>query len=170
MIDPMDAEVIASMVHDAEVLQLGCREGFDTATLARTAHRVVACGQHPGIEHAGFQSAASMWVTVQRFYAVADRSLLLSGKVRQVLDSFTPGQFDVVVIDCGALQGQIDVPMVQLVRAIAGKVIVLPGTYGSWDTWQGTMAPLGFRCEQAGRVWVFDRIPTDAEIESKEGS
>lgn len=169
-IDDVDAAVISNLIDGLDILQIGCHQGHDTAALARSAARVVTIGQCPGLEHTGFSDQAAMWWTIQRFYHVADHTLLLRGEVFRHLHTFAPGQFDVAVIDMRASGAYDPDHLAGLLRILANKVIVIPAASTVGPTWSGVMKECGYRFEQVGRLWVFDQVPAETENETKEGS
>lgn len=169
VIGQSDLTVIANLVAGMEVLQVGCYQGHDTAALAHVAARVVTIGQHQGLDHIGFRDQISMWAVIQRFYAVADRTLIFQGDPGYLLSTFIPGQFDVAVLDLFALNEAVPNMYPALLAPLAARVIVIPTRYQDWPGWSVLMKDLGYTCEQAGRVWVFDRAPVAAQAETKEG-
>jgi hypothetical protein len=165
-----DTRVITNLVAGAEVLQVGCWQGHDTAALAKVAACVVTIGAHPMLEHAGFADQVSMWVTIQRFYRVADRTLLVQGEVPALLGMFAPGQFDVAVLDLNALGHLVFPNLLIPLKIVAGRLIVISDRYQDWAMWTSAMAELGYSAEQCGKVWVFDPAPAGTETETEKGS
>jgi len=163
-----DAAIVTGLVKGAEVLQVGCWQGHDTAALARSAARVVTVAQCPGLDHTGFRDQVSMWAVIQRFYSVADHTLILPGEVHALLGTFTPGQFDVAVIDFNAL-GHLAVGDLMTAITIAAKgVIIISDHYQQFTTWAPAMAKFGYTALQYGRVWVFEPAPAEDQDESKD--
>lgn len=167
VIDEADAAVIAGLIDGMEVLQIGCRQGFDTAALARSARRVVTIAQRTDLDHAGFSGPGGMWQVIMRFYAVADHALLLPGDPWALLAAFTPDQFDAVVVDVDALTGPVSDTLLRMISVVTSRVIMVPGRNGQWNTWGPAMAQLGYTVAQYGRVFVFEPA-TAAETEKNE--
>jgi hypothetical protein len=165
-----EAEVIGNLVDGMEVLQVGCYQGHDTASLACSAARVITIGQCPGLDHAGFSDQGAMWWTIQKFYGVVSRTLLLPGSAHMLLQTFVPGQFDVAVINMNTCPADDPSVLLALISAVASKVVVIPTGSTAWSTWAGAMADYGYGIEQCGRLWIFERIITPAVAESKEGA
>jgi len=163
-----DTDVISNLVAGMEVLQIGCWQGHDTAALAREAVRVVTIGQRPGLDHTGFADQVSMWAVIQRFYRVADHTLILQGDLGDLVSSFTPGQFDVAVIDLTALGSPDPAQMFNLAQQVASKIIMIPSAFRQFDTYAAGMPALGYTAEQCGRVWVLDPAPAPEPAETKE--
>jgi len=163
-----DVDVIDNLVAGMEVLQVGCWQGHDTAALARSARRVVTIAPRLGLDHTGFRDQISMWATIQRFYSVADRTLIMPGELFDVISSFTPGQFDVAVIDMMTLVAPDLARMFNSVRLVAEKIIVIGTAFRQMDAYMPGMTELGYTIEQCGRVWVFDPEPAAQPDESKE--
>lgn len=163
-----DAEVITRLTASLEVLQVGCWQGHDTAALARGARRVVTIGQCQGLDHTGFMSQVSMWGTIQRFYTVADHTLILPGDVPSLLSTFTPGQFEVAVLDLAALGGPDPHVMLNMVRLVAERVIVIPALHQQMQSCAAAFAEAGDTVTQYGRVWAFEPGPAKDQDESKD--
>lgn len=169
-IDDRDVVVISNLINGLDVLQVGCWQGHDTAALARSAARTVTIGQRPGLDHTGFRDQLSMWSVIQRFYSVADRTLILPGTVPELVSSFTAGQFDVAVIDMTALGVPDPGQIITLIRMVANKVIIIPAGFQQMAAYAEGMAEIGYTVEQCGRVWVFDPAPVPAGAETESGS
>jgi len=168
ILDQVDADTITRLTASLEVLQVGCWQGHDTAALARGAKLVVTIGQYPGLDHTGFRDQVSMWATIQRFYAVADHTLILPGAVDQLVSGFTPGQFEVAVLDLAALGGPDPVVMLNLVRLVTNRVIVIPARHQQMGKCAEAWILAGDTVAQYGRVWVFEPAPAEDQDESKD--
>lgn len=165
-VDQDDYQVIGNLVEGLEVLQIGCHQGHDTMTLARSAARVIAIGQRQGMPIGGFRTQVEQWNVIQRFYGTAERTLLLLDTVNSVINSFVPGQFEVAIVDYSAWPDPEPFGLIPAAYHLAARVIVLGMANMDLRAEVAQVAVGGAVIEQSGHLTVIDR-PSPAQ--SNEG-